>query len=206
MAMKGLGDLIKKVRGDASLTDEQVEEELNKILAPDWIPKAKFNETSEELKTIKKAAEDNAALMKELQTKANLSDEYKTKINELNTANAEAEKKYKTQISKMRLDSAVDKGLTKAKARNAAQAAKLLDYTNVKLNDDGTVSGLDDAIAALKKDSAYLFEAEDDGTHGGGQKGGSGRVFLGGGTGGNNNDKTVLDAIRAMAGLPAQNT
>lgn len=204
MAIKGLGDLIKKVRGDANLSDEQVEEELNKILAPDWIPKAKFNETSEELKTIKKAAEDNAALMKELQTKANLSDEYKTKINELNTANAEAEKNYKTQISKMRLDSAVDKGLTKAKARNAAQAAKLLDYTNVKLNDDGTVSGLDDAIAALKKDSAYLFE-EDDGTQGGGHRGGSGRVFFGGGDGGNNGDKTALDAIRAMAGLPAQN-
>jgi len=185
MALKGLKELVEKIRKESGLTEEQVEEELNKILPTDWVPKATFNEQSEKLKTVTKAGEDSAKLLKDLQEKANLSDEYKQKIADVKAEKDRSETEYKTQIKTMRLNSAVEKALAGAKAKNAAQAAKLLDSGKIILNDDGTVTGLDEQVKALKKDSAYLFE-EDKQTNeppqkptpafnmGGGQPGGAG--------------------------------
>lgn len=160
MAIKGLTEIIKNIRADANLTTEQVEEELQKALATDWIPKGKFNEQGEEIKMLKKQAEDNAALMKELKASADASDELKKKVDELTASSAKDKEAYEATIAKMRLDSAVEKSLGGVNAKKPSDIVRFLDMTKLKLKDDGSVDGLEDQVAQLKKESAYLFNED----------------------------------------------
>lgn len=196
MAIKGLKDLISKIRGNADMTEAQVEEELNKALPESWVPKSTFNEKAEELKSIKKTVEENAVLMKELTEKANLSDEYKSKISKLSADNEKAAAEFKAQIAKMRLDTALDKALSGAKAKNAGFVAKALDMSKIQLSDDGSLIGLNEQIAALKTSDPYLFDESTE------DKGGKEKPFvMGGGRETPDADKDLIASMRRDAGL-----
>lgn len=60
-------------------------------------------------------------------------------------------------MAQVRLDNAIETGLTAAGAKNAKAVKALLDVSKLKLGDDGKVSGLDEAIKAIQKSDAYLF-------------------------------------------------
>jgi len=160
MAIKGLKELVERIRKEQAITAEQVEDELNKVLPTDWVPKSTFNEQGEKLKQATKAGEDNARLLKDLQEKAGLTDEYKTKISELSASQKKAEAEYLATITGMKMDSAIERTLSKAKARDTGIVSKIIDRSKLKLNDDGTLTGLDEQLAAMKKGSAFLFEEE----------------------------------------------
>ena len=68
------------------------------------------------------------------------------------------------ELSRSRIESAVDLALTKAGARNVGLTAKALDIEAVKVNDDGTISGLDEQIKKLQEseDTSFLFKSETD--------------------------------------------
>lgn len=66
--------------------------------------------------------------------------------------------KHDGEIAKLKLDHAVESALTAAKAKNIKAVRGLLDADKLKLEKDGTVTGLSDQIAALQKSDAYLFE------------------------------------------------
>lgn len=70
----------------------------------------------------------------------------------------EREKQYQDSMNQFKLDSAVEMSLTTAKARNPKAVRSLLDGEKLKLNEDGTVSGLDEQIKAIKESDAYMFE------------------------------------------------
>ncbi len=111
-------------------------------------------------------------------------DDYKAKFEQ---AQAESKK----QLDEMRFNHALDGALTGAKARNIKAVRALLETEKLKLNKDGTLTGLSEQLDALKKDNAYLFEEEKS----------ENPAFLGG-AGTNGGNASDDNAIRAIMGLP----
>jgi Spy/CpxP family protein refolding chaperone len=110
---------------------------------------------------LKKAKEE----LKKLQD-ADLSEQekLKKKVQELEDAQAEAERQAKT----MELE--VNEKLVRAEVRMAAatmqfvspdDAYSLADLADVKVEEDGSVKGVDKALEKLAKDKPYLLKAED---------------------------------------------
>lgn len=99
---------------------------------------------------------------------------------------ADLQKKYDTDVAKLHLDNAVDLALAKAHARSGKAVRALLDMAKVTYR-DGTLSGLDDQLAALQKSDAWAFDL--------GQVGNSGGEH---GTGGDTHTDGVEAAFAAM--------
>jgi len=60
----------------------------------------------------------------------------------------------------IKIDTAVERALTGAKAKNITAVKALLKLDGAELADDGTIKGLAEQIDAVKKDNDYLFEAD----------------------------------------------
>jgi predicted nucleic acid-binding Zn-ribbon protein len=107
---------------------------------------------------------------------------------------AQAEKAQKdaaAQISSLKFDHALEGALTGAKARNAKAVKALLQTDVLKLQEDGSIFGLEGQLETIKKDNDYLFESDTT----------QPKIVLGG------QNKSVLsdavvDAARKAAGLP----
>lgn len=126
-----------------------------------YVSKAQFNAKLEELKAAKA---EKGAMAKEVDglKKANKDNEgLAAQIDEMKKAAKEREKQYQDSINQYKLDAAIDMELTTAKARNPKAVRSLLDGGKLKLNEDGTVSGLAEQIKTIKESDAYMF---DDGT------------------------------------------
>lgn len=158
MALKGLKELLKKVREDAALTEEQVEDELNKILPEAWIPKSKFNELTEAEKLAKSQLEQTNKQLEELKKGSTLTEEQKKQLETLKTQLEEQKATHETEVKKLRMNHAIETELSKAKAKNLKAARALLDESKIVLGEDGTIAGLKEQLEAMQKDNAYLFE------------------------------------------------
>lgn len=73
---------------------------------------------------------------------------------------ADLQKKYDADIAAAKLDSALDMALMQAKARDLKAARALLKLDDIKL-DGEKLLGFDGQMEALKKEKAWLFEADE---------------------------------------------
>jgi hypothetical protein len=140
---------------------EDVADKIVEDYGKNYVSKAQFNTKLEELKAAKAEKE---AMAKEVDglKKANKDNEgLAAQIDAMKKAAKDREKQYEDRMNQFKLDSAVEMALTTAKARNPKAVRSLLDGEKLKLNEDGTVSGLGEQIKALKESDAYMF---DDGT------------------------------------------
>ena len=103
------------------------------------------------------------------------------------------ETKYNTDVSAMKLDSAVNVALLEAKVKNPKLARAGLDMSLVKLDGDKLL-GLSEQLEALKKSDGYLFEEVDGGD-------GGPRVNTGGHHNTNINTDTFMSAFMKGAGV-----
>lgn len=99
----------------------------------------------------------------------------------------------KKQLEELQFEHGLDGALTTAKARNIKAVKALLEKDKIKLNKDGSFSGLSEQLDALKKDNGYLFEEE---------KPTEPKPSFLGGTGGGNPPTNDDNAVRAIMGLP----
>ena len=81
-------------------------------------------------------------------------------IDELKTAGKTAEQKHAEELCRIRLEGAIDIALMGAKVKNAKAVKALLNMENVKLDEDGKLTGLDEQLEALRKSDDYLFATE----------------------------------------------
>ncbi len=122
---------------------------------------------------------------KQLETLKNSPDNPETlqqQIAQLQADNQAAKEAHEKEVKTLKVNSALEKALTSAKAKNAKAVQALLELgDDVELDDEGNIKGLDEKIKALKKSDAYLFESEKkktsiDGTKPGeGNQGGNGK-------------------------------
>lgn len=109
--------------------------------------KTQVSDRDKQLETLKVSAGDNEALTKQ--------------IADLQAENASAKEAHESEMNQLKVDFAVEKALTGAKAKNVKAARALLDLTDAKLDKDGNVKGLKEQIDKLVAgdDTKFLFEA-----------------------------------------------
>lgn len=101
---------------------------------------------------------------KQLETLKNSTGDIETlkgQIAQLQEDNRIAKENHEKEVKTLKVNNALEKALTSAKAKNSKAVQALLELgDDVELNDDGTIKGLDEKIKALKKSDAYLFDEE----------------------------------------------
>lgn len=137
------------------LTEEQAKKTLDAL--KDYVPKTQLTEVEQErdnlkaavaerdkqLETLKKSSGDNAALQQQ--------------IADLQKANAEQQTAHEAEIAQLKLDNAVESALLTAGAKNNKAVRALLNTEKLRLEKDGTVTGLSEQVKALQKSDSYLF-------------------------------------------------
>ena len=156
------------------LTEEQAKKVLDAV--KDYVPKTQLAEVERErdglkttvaerdtqLETLKKSSGDNEALQKQ--------------IADLQKANEDQQKAHDAEIAQLRLDNAVEAAILAAGAKNVKAVRALLDAEKLRLEKDGTVTGLSDQIKAIQKSDAYMFAEKQQQQFKGFQPGASGDV------------------------------
>lgn len=144
---------------------------------PEYIGKTRFDEVNKKLKDSEKKVTDLEKQIADLQKGGD--DAVKAAVAAKETELKEAHQK---EIDSIKRDYAMDTAILKAHGKNAKAIKALIDPEKK----------LEDEIARLQKDEAYLFNSEEEDIPGGtGKKGGSG---------GTSTDKE-LEAMRAAVGV-----
>ena len=141
--------------------------------------KSQFNEKNEALKNAEKEKGELSKQIEGLKKNNDSNADLKKQIEAMQAAAKTMETEHATQLAQMKLDAAVERSLTTAKAKKTKAARALLDLKDAKLDEKGEVVGLSEKIKELQKSDAYLFDAvgkqkkEVDGIHpGSGSDGG----------------------------------
>lgn len=125
----------------------------------DTVPRARLNEVIEQKKKLETDVADRDAQLEGL--KGVNAEELQAKITELQTANTTAKTEYEAKLHEQAFSFAMKEALTGAKARNHKALESLLNKDTIKL-EDGSLTGLEEQLKALKESDAYLFEADVD--------------------------------------------
>lgn len=139
--MKINGDDIENAKGTAATEIKNLQTEVEGL-------KTQVGDRDKQLETLKASAGDNADLKKQ--------------IEDLQTENATAKATHESELNQLKIDFAVEKALTGAKAKNIKAVKALLELGEAKLDKDGNVKGLDEQIEKLRSgdDTKFLFEAQ----------------------------------------------
>lgn len=139
--MKINGDDIENAKGTASTEIKNLQTEVEGL-------KTQVGDRDKQLETLKASAGDNADLKKQ--------------IEDLQTENATAKASHESELNQLKIDFAVEKALTGAKAKNITAVKALLDLKDAKFDKEGNVKGLAEQIEKLTSDEGtkFLFEAQ----------------------------------------------
>ena len=139
--MKINGDDIENAKGTASTEIKNLQTEVEGL-------KTQVGDRDKQLEALKASAGDNADLKKQ--------------IEDLQTENATAKATHESELNQLKIDFAVEKALTGAKAKNITAVKALLDLKDAKFDKEGNVKGLAEQIEKLTSDEGtkFLFEAQ----------------------------------------------
>lgn len=160
--MKINGDDIENAKSASAAEIKNLQTEVSGL-------KNQVTERDTQLETLKGSAGDNEAL--------------KQQIADLQKANTDAANAHESEMTRLKIDFAVEKALTGAKAKNIKAVRALLDLEDAKLDKDGNVKGLQEQIKKLTTadDTKFLFDEAGQQTFKGFQPGASGEVKPGSG-------------------------
>ena len=123
---------------------ENIEDRYNKLKGQKEDLEEQLNTANNTIKDLKKNNADNEELQKTI----------KQHEDTIKTQKAEYEKK----VRNLTLDSAISSALTKAKAKHSDLLASKIDRDKLVINEDGTVSGLDEQLKGFKETYKDMFE------------------------------------------------
>ena len=89
-------------------------------------------------------------------------DDWEVKAKEAETKREEAETKRTEEIGKLKFDHALERDLKEAGAKSTKSVRAHLKTEELKLDDDGKISGLDTMLEPIVKDHDYLFDPKED--------------------------------------------
>ena len=153
-------EFLKALFGSDALTFEQLEEKLkdNKdiklanLAGGGSVDSKKHEDTKNELATAKNTIKD----LQETVSKFDGVD-----VEALKTRATELENKFNSDLAAVKLNSAIDVDLLKAKVKNTKLVKAALDTSIIKLDGDKLI-GLSEQLDALKESDGYLFDIEED--------------------------------------------
>jgi uncharacterized protein (DUF4415 family) len=111
--------------------------------------------------TLSKQVKDRDKQIDTLKASVGDNEELKKQIETLQADNKAKDEAHAKELTQLKIDAAVEKALTDGGAKNIKAVKALLDLTDAKLGDDGTVKGLTEQIDKLKADegSKFMFNA-----------------------------------------------
>ena len=146
------------------LTEEQATKVMEGLNGS-FVTKTRFNEVNEELKTAKATITERDGQLNALKTSGADAAALQAQITQLQADNVAKDQEHAAEIKKIKIENAVEKALTDAKAINPATVKPLLAafLEKADLDDDGTIRGLADEIGRLAKaeGTSFLFKADD---------------------------------------------
>lgn len=125
-------------------TLENAEERYNKLKGQKEDLEGQLKTSNETIKDLKKNNADNEKLQKTI----------KQHEETIKTLKSDSE----TKIRNLTLDSAINNALAKAKAKHSDLLASKIDRDKLVINEDGTVTGLDEQIKSCRDTYKDLFE------------------------------------------------
>ena len=141
-----------------NLTDEDMEKILNQY-GKDI---AKYKTQADELEKLKNNLKMRDEKLEMLQNSTASINDLKEQIKALQSENKSVMDKYHQELNQIRINNAVEKELTKAKAKNVKVILPLLSdfLANAELDEQGTVIGLNEQVQQLLKsdETKFLFD------------------------------------------------
>ena len=178
------------------LTEEQAEKVLsvNAEQLKGFIPKHRFDEVNATKKDLESQIADRDKQLEELKKNNKDNEELQNTIKKLQDDNKAAQEEYQANLSKIKLDNAIDIALNGAKAKNIKAVKALLDTDKIKFENE-SLSGLEEQLKALQEaeDSKFLFETKETKTSFSGVQPGEGNA----GSSQEGQPKTLAGAIMA---------
>lgn len=158
--MEWIKDLLKDVITDETLLTEKVAA-FNKEFPKYAVPKGEFNSTNGELKETKLKLSETAKLIEELNGKAGLAEEFKTKATEWESKYKEFESQAEERVTNIVKKSAVKDILSGKMAKSAVELLlDKVDYKEIALNDKQAIADADALVNKLRENYADLFIEE----------------------------------------------
>jgi hypothetical protein len=143
------------------LTEEQTEKVLNanSEQLKEFVPYSRFKELIDDKNELKKQISERDKQLETLKNSTGDVETLKNTIKQLQDENKASKEQYEANISKIKLENAIDNALGNAKAKNSKAVRALLDMEKIKFENDN-LSGLDEQLKVLKEaeDSKFLFE------------------------------------------------
>lgn len=124
-----------------------------------FIPKSRFDEVNDAKKQLETDIKTRDKQLEDL--KAVDAEGLKAEIEKLQGENKTAKEKFEADLKQMKIESAVEKALLGAKAKNIKAVKALLDLEKAELDGD-TIKGLDEQLKKLQEgsDSKFLFDIQ----------------------------------------------
>lgn len=139
---------LKEILGEAY--SEELEEKISGQIGKSFVSKADFNKAKGDLKTANETIQTQGLQLQEAGAAAQSDEELKRRLEAKDA-----------EIQKMKVDIAVERALTAAKAKNMVAAKALLAefLQSAEQKEDGSIDGLAEQIDRLKQaeDTSFLF-------------------------------------------------
>ncbi len=147
---------LKKILGDAYT--EEIDKQVSEQIGKDFVSKSDFNAKNESHKALEKQLAERDSQLEEL--KKVDAGALQARITELQTANETAKADHQKEIESLKFGYALDTALTGAKVRDMVAVKAHLNTEDLKLGEDGKISGLDSQLEKLKETNDFLFESD----------------------------------------------
>lgn len=153
--------MTKETLLEKGLTEEQARQVMEDLNGS-FVPKSRFNEVNQKLKTAEETISQRDQQLEQLKKASGDNEALKEQITKLQSENKQQKEAHDAELKSLKISAAVDNALTAARAKNNTAAKALLSdfLSEADLLEDGTVKGLDKAVKALResKETAFLFE------------------------------------------------
>lgn len=147
---------LKPILGDQYT--EEIDKKVSAEIGKAFVAKTDFNTLNDTKKQLEKDLSARDQQIEELKKvdPAQMQQQIET-LQKQNKADKET---FEAQLKQTRLEAAVEKALTQAKAKNTKAVKALLDLEKTELDESGSVKGLDKQLKKLAEaeDSAFLFD------------------------------------------------
>ncbi|NBI08272.1 phage scaffolding protein [Senegalia massiliensis] len=162
--MEWLKKLIEKHTTDGTLNQEELIKEVNKEFPKHAVPKDTYNALSDNKKQLEKDISDRDKQLEEL--KKVDAEGLKEQIEKLQEENKTAKEKYESEMKDLNLTNAIKLKIA-GKVHDEDLVAGLFDKEKLILQDDGSITGLDDQYKNISENKPFLLkETEPIGTGG----------------------------------------
>ncbi len=122
-----------------------------------YVPKHRFDEVSEENKTLKGTVDNNNKALEDLKKSSGDAEAMKKQIEELQKDQKTKDETHQSELRELKLNNAIKLVVT-GKVHDEDLAAGLFDKTKLILGDDGKVTGIDEQLKTLQESKKFLFK------------------------------------------------